>query len=316
MTLRTRLTIWLLPSHIHLPAPPWAADLFSPKRWSPVRGSRTTQQMAGAQEAILGQSSAHSFATGPWQVGHGVDGAPFFSVAPTKKWKDYFLGWPSKRVKVQVECWLQSLVIKCDNYFITSPVSYFCWLQADSDAQEVRRWNCCRWNHTNTFINPDRHINNSSFEKNETGRSQNRRPPSHRIGSPLKNHHLILGLVFMDSFTCGMSIERSLDSRSLHLSLVVDNDSSVVLDRLTEGREGFGDHMSHVRKNPGPIGSLYWLIYWLIIIIPTWLGGIFSYIAELTKVFLIAHMFGRWSSRQLKDKLANAKPHSFGLSLS
>ena len=111
MTLRNALDNMTPTIYIHLPAPPWTADLFSPKRWSPVRGSRTTQQMAGAQEAILGQSSAHSFATGPWQVGHGVDGAPFFSVAPTKKWKDYFLGWPSKRVKVQVE-WLKTSKVK------------------------------------------------------------------------------------------------------------------------------------------------------------------------------------------------------------
>ena len=93
-------------------------------------------------------------------------------------------------------------------------------------------------------------------------------------------------------------IIRSLDSRSLHLSLVVDNDSRVVLDRLTEWRERFGDHMSHVRKNPGPIGSLYWLI-----IIPTWLGGIISHITELTKAFcwlltcLEGDHHGSWKTR-------------------
>ena len=99
----TRLTIWLLPSHIHLPAPPWAADLFSPKRWSPVGEVETTQQMAGAQEAILGQSSAHSFATGPWES--------IFFGSPNQKMGGFLLGWQSKWVKVQVE-WLKTSKVK------------------------------------------------------------------------------------------------------------------------------------------------------------------------------------------------------------
>lgn len=89
--------------YIHLPAPPWTADLFSPKRWSPVRGSRTTQQMAGAQEAILGQSSAHSFATGPWES--------IFFGSPNQKMGGFLLGWQSKWVKVQVE-WLKTSKVK------------------------------------------------------------------------------------------------------------------------------------------------------------------------------------------------------------
>ena len=45
----------------------------------------STQQMAGAQEAILGQSSAHSFATGPWKDEEWSDFVTFFD---SKKWED------------------------------------------------------------------------------------------------------------------------------------------------------------------------------------------------------------------------------------
>ena len=71
----------------------------------------------------------------------GVDvSAPFFSsVAPTQKrggffWGDNPKGWRSK--------WNGDFKGKVlsSNATNTSSVSYFCWLQANSNAQEVRRW--------------------------------------------------------------------------------------------------------------------------------------------------------------------------------